>query len=464
MRKREGGGGGGYSGGGGGTYSSGGGGGGGSFVSGDSPYWKEGGNSFHVGMLILETPCGSGERLDKDGKCQDVDACSAVPCLGNSTCKDLPPPAPGNVHGRECTCNTGYAMVDGECQDVDACDSFPCGDSHEMCTDKAAPAANGTDGRMCACMPGYAYDSQNVCQDIDACEAHPCHAAAECTDLPPPADGSAAGRACACHPALTGDGVQDCSCDPGLEFNGTACNDIDACIDNACPDSAMTCTDLAAPAGNDAAGRKCMCPEGMMVDKTDPNRCQEINACDYFPCTNARCFDEPRGANATDGRQCVCNQGFTQQTESVCIEFDACENFPCAPNATCTDIVGGPMTDNGRTCECNQGFVGSGLDCFNIDACDQNVCSGDNEVCVDLPPPAGGDASGRECRCKPSYTRDGSNACVFVDYCNLQPCQAHSTCTPVEDGRVCDVRRRRKNEEEKKEEERGEERGEERED
>ena len=294
-------------------------------------------------------------------------------CPAGSTCKDLAPPAFGDATGRTCTCATGTFFNNSKCEEIDACKAFACAAS-EVCVDIAG-GANSTAGRTCECQTGYARNSQFACVDVNACLNNPClDADVQCSDLPPPA------------------------------------------LDN-------------------PAGRVCNCPNGAYIAPSDPHHCTDIDACVSYPCIGPSvCNDIQRGPNSTAGRTCACDNGYKLVGASNCVEYDACADFPCDANARCSDVFAGPLTAAGRLCTCNTGYTGSGETCSDLNACTGVTC-GTNEECVDQPPPA--DVTGYLCRCKPSYTRNAANQCFFVNYCANSPCQAQSTCVPIESGRVC---------------------------
>ena len=178
--------------------------GGGSFVHlAEGGMWIEGGNTFPTGAIIFDSPCRSGERLDQKGDCQNINACSLVPCPGNSSCVDLLPPAPGNGDGRTCMCNQGYVMVDDACEDIDACTNNRCPDWAMICTDLPAPAVDNAAGRTCTCPSGMTLEKPR-CREINACQYFPC-INARCFDEIRGLN-STQGRVCVCNSGTIADG------------------------------------------------------------------------------------------------------------------------------------------------------------------------------------------------------------------------------------------------------------------
>lgn len=97
-----------------------------------------------------------------------------------------------------------------------------------------------------------------------------------------------------------------CTCDPGFQWNGSECVDINECA-----------------AGTDDCGEHAICD------------------------------------NQTGDFDCACESGFIGDGRT-CTDVNECTESTddCAEYATCTNVAGG------FTCECANGFVGDGTDCF----------------------------------------------------------------------------------------------------
>lgn len=114
-----------------------------------------------------------------------------------------------------------------ECVDINACLTATCTGSNVVCVDKPAPAGNGPAGRTCECASGFILED-GVCKDIDACIDNPCPEHSTCTDLPG-GPNNATGRACMCLGDTSG---SECTCGDGYEAdNNHICKEIDACIE-----------------------------------------------------------------------------------------------------------------------------------------------------------------------------------------------------------------------------------------
>lgn len=255
----------------------------------------------------------------------------------------------------------------------------------------------------------------------------------------------------------------ECASDSDCELsaNGPSCDvaagsctvlQIDACIEHPCANG--TCTDLPAPAPNDASGRTCTCDSGYALVE---GACQNIDACNGNPCGGlATCLDLPPPAPGdSTGRTCSCGQGY-EYVSGACQDINACINNPCGGGAACQDHPPPARGDaSGRFCICSEGYSynystnacesicpagtyaisppGMGTQCVNIDACAANPCPSTQMTCTDLPPPALGDAAGRICACPAgtwahTYPMGMGTFCENINACDAYPCGANELC------------------------------------
>lgn len=195
------------------------------------------------------------------------------------------------------------------------------------------------------------------------------------------------------------------------------------------------------------------CPRGQSMEN---GKCVDLDACNLTPCDqNAKCTDLK---GATDGRECLCNVGYSGDGET-CEDIDACKAVPCGAFSTCVDKPP-PNRDNedGRTCTCSPGYTLNDDDrCIEINACKVTPCS-EHAICIDFPPPYNGTAAGRQCSCPDPFVGDGETcacgevglepkegSCQDADACAAAPCtQSKAQCTDSpfpapadESGRVC---------------------------
>ncbi|MBW1744744.1 MAG: hypothetical protein JRJ47_15165, partial [Deltaproteobacteria bacterium] len=101
-------------------------------------------------------------------------------------------------------------------------------------------------------------------------------------------------------------------------------------------------------------------------------------------CTDGDEYCKECDANAScaevDGHFiCVCDTGFEGDGVN-CLNVDECQNgtHNCDVNSTCTDTIGG------FECVCNSGFEGDGVNCLNVDECQNGTHNCDvNSTCTD---------------------------------------------------------------------------------
>jgi MYXO-CTERM domain-containing protein len=181
-------------------------------------------------------------------------------------------------------------------------------------------------------------------------------------------------------------GGYDCACDPGYEFDGTTCINIDECARNAddCDNDPIesTCMDT-------VGGFLCACNPGWTGGPNDGVTCDNVDEC---VTGTANCdFDGTDPANANYPSLAACNGA--QPPVGV---------LGCA--ASCTDTPGS------FTCACNVGWTGTGLACLDDNDCIPNPCQPVIEACVNeigLP---------RTCQCRPfAQQMDGSCRIVCGD-------------------------------------------------
>eukprot|EP00775_Hariotina_reticulata_P013895 gene13895-14014_t len=403
-------------------------------------------------------PCARGASNATCRDLPDINACDNPDneCGPDATCVDLPPPAPGTIFGRNCSCPVGTFYLDDEegCVDVNACREFPCRDPLAVCSDLTAPAENGPNGRRCTCgNVALIYDEVKGCfdprfVDIDACLSFPCTQTglgpATCSDLLNPAPNATVGRNCTCTV-------------PGQDYRSDAlgCQDSNACTAFPCTSSrpgSTVCTDLPQPAPNSAAGRTCNCTAPGYRYQNDVQGCvgNLFDACATSPCLNLNilspsvCTDLPGNAPATvAGRICNCSApGYAYVENRGCMDIDACKIAPCPVSANCEDLSApAPDGPTGRTCICRQaGLVYSEANgCFSnssgveVDACIPFPCTdgSDTAFCRDV---VGGPNSreGRRCACSNGFTYgNDSVGCVApeINACLQYPCRSNNSGT-----------------------------------
>ncbi len=412
----------------------------------------------------VKTDCAVAADCEKLGA---PSACHVWQCV-NNTCDDKNVPAAAGTacdNGQECdgadkcdgagTCAAGTAPVyfkdqsgkDNPCQ-LCTCDKNPDG----KCT-VPSTATNAT------CDDGDNCTTNDVCIPGGTCKG----SAKKC-DTP----------SNICYNNICDPATGSCNKTPDLTQNGVACDDSDACKENA------TClggecnngTIVVCNAGNPCLEPKCdavkgcsttpiALPNGATIACDDTNACTSNDACQKngtckgksvlidlqtLPCQNVLC-DAATGkvtyAPAADGDSCT--------DGNPCTKGDACLNQQCNGSALicndglpCTDDACDPKKCTGTLCgQCvatpksNGDACDDGNKCTSDDACSQGACTGlptdcdDKNTCTnDSCTPISG------CSHQPvltaSFCDDGDN-CTIVDKCVGSSCKGTAKdCTDTD--------------------------------
>ncbi|CAL1295986.1 unnamed protein product, partial [Larinioides sclopetarius] len=275
-------------------------------------------------------------------------------CANGGTC---------NTETGKCNCPTGTNGVN--CKNIEGCDQLNCQTKSATCVFDVA-------GKMptCKCNAGNFYFEEDDCHK--KCEKD---------------DYCANGGTCNTE---TG----KCNCPTGT--NGVNCKNIEGCDQLNCQTKSATCVfDVAGKmptckcnAGNfyfeeddchkkcekddycanggtcNTETGKCNCPTG-----TNGVNCKNIEGCDQLNCQtkSATCVFDVAGKMPT----CKCNAGNFYFEEDDC--HKKCEKDDnCANGGTCN-------TETGK-CNCTTGT--NGVNCKNIEGCDQLNCQTKSATCV----------------------------------------------------------------------------------
>ncbi|XP_076817142.1 uncharacterized protein LOC143462762 isoform X2 [Clavelina lepadiformis] len=138
---------------------------------------------------------------------------------------------------------------------------------------------------------------------------------------------------------------------------------------------------------------KCMC---VNVIANVEVHCEDMAVCSNdFDCRqNATCFGT--GTQLYNG-SCSCDEGYIGNGFiQPCTDFNECLVNICDNNSICTNSLGN------FTCTCTSGFTGDGLECSDINECDDNLLHncGDNALCTNV-------VGGFSCSCDVGFTGDG---------------------------------------------------------
>ncbi|XP_059351153.1 fibrillin-1-like isoform X4 [Daphnia carinata] len=310
--------------------------------------------------------CPSGYALDisNNKTCSDIDECSDQD-LPNFGCSHHCINLPGGV---ECKCTAGYKLRADQktCKDIDECAKENGGCSHEC--------VNLKGGMRCECPEGYRLSETDAktCQDIDECESGDQEAGHSCR-----ATGGT------CRNTL---GSYECICPEGFRTTGTACADIDECLNYKC---GGRCINL-------PGTYRCDCESGY---KLEGERCVDIDECQTLKPCKGSCTNLP------GSYRCDCEAGYRSEG-NACIDLDECSHRNGGCSHICVNTIGSfrctcnPGFDvshkNQSNCvdvnECRSNNGGCSQDCINTRGAYHCTCSdqyyleADGRTCIELPP------------------------------------------------------------------------------
>ena len=457
--------------------------------------------------------------------CNDINECvNGSICGTNQVCRNIP----GNY---SCSCKDGWTLSGSksdECEDLDECafglddcdpfaacfntnGSFTCKcmqgfeDKGRLCvnyqcrnrthnaTDSSVRNTTAAKEELCTCIDEY-LNSGRTCEDIDECKWGMFH----CPPSAPVCQNLIGGYECKC------DAVDNSSCDPvspcdssnntcnddmtciavGMEHycvcpdgytedqNGTACIDIDECIN---PQFYGSC-DANADCINRNGSFGCKCRLGFFQSG---DACFEINECDGTinwvvegqlqeckagvcastqTCIYRNMSSDGSGNNNTtlicacddsDNSAIDCVEAImeviqTEENVTTAISIPLYVTVNTTINATtnnktkfvhnCTESATCKNTAGSYKCICQEGFESNdgGWNCHDVDECLENSTCHSNATCSNT------DGSFR-CECKLGFNGNGLNNCSDVDECSLKSvnCSQNSVCVNTLGGYFC---------------------------
>lgn len=302
------------------------------------------------------------------------------------------------------TCLPGWVKntSTNKCDDVDEC-------AAKTHTCRLNECKNTPGSFQCLCGKGYT-GTLPACVDIDECKIgnHTCY-------------NGAAGVTC-----QNTKGSFQCACNAGWEgLHYVGANNTPYCSNqNECLNANVSKCHAQASCNDTHGSYVCLCNAGWSGNGTS---CYDVNECDKNSCHwkhGSVC------ANTVGSYTCNCRAGFKDDGNGKCENVNECTTTPVQSNcnslSTCID------TDGSFWCKCNAGYWGDGVNCSDIDEC-QNP-----KACAAVSPLAHSSqcrntVGSFKCDCQAGWVADAQENCLNVNECansTLNKCASESsTCT-----------------------------------
>ena len=423
-----------------------------------------------VGSYICR--CKAPNFISYNGACVDRNECVTDPCPFGYNCVN-------KNNGFDCVCALGYRKLNKTCHDIDECDENKnncdrhsmclnkqgghdcicksgfvknernkCVDDNEclygICTGKDVLCKNTIGSYECACNAGYIYRKWSDIQDTKYNHQYSSYRKsaakifreAGCIDFDECQDEDLGDEAvCKSEREFcwNTDGSHSCQCMQGWQRVGDECVDVNQCkLDDPCPDETVCHNTDGYP------GYECLCPDGYAEEfKVDKYRssnsedkmyvvCHDIDECSL----NSHICSEDRECQNTAGSySCVCTTGYAT-SGLECFDIDECEQYgQCDPGYKCKNTVGSFV------CLCGDGYVMNQQygHCVDLDECKLKLhdCK-TSEICVDS-------LGSYVCRCAAGYVDNGLNTCVDNNECmsDTHQCDERARCSNTEGSHEC---------------------------
>jgi len=334
--------------------------------------------------------CKEGYRLQTQGT---KSACMAINhCMYSGTCASFGSAATCSYTGAgtfDCMCPSGFQkdVSNTTCVEINSCktDNGGC-DANSTCI-KTTPGKN-----KCVCKTGFVSVGGQPCAPVDPCAANNggCDPNAVCNNTGP------GDRTCDCMANFTGNGVY---CEAAVQEDGNLtqgvnpCNTSDLDLKHNCDSKFGKCTQR-----KTATGFSCGCKAGYRCASNACTSCVAVDKC-LNPFNggcgmHAKCTQYDPTAPVV----CKCSTGYERATpNSSCTAINACAKSPCAAKQTCTQTGAGSFA-----CACVDGYeMSNGSACIPIDFCQGNVCDA-NARCVPRP-----ESLSYQCFCNADFNGDG---------------------------------------------------------
>lgn len=426
--------------------------------------------------------CGTGFALDANGRCRDVDECTAESevCALEAQCTN-------SAGGFGCTCNEPWVGDGFDC-------THPCAFQPPLCQNGGTCVEQSTTrGYRCDCPPDFrgldcgepepTFDcATTACDDKDPCTFDSCDQAQGCVFSVE--ERTVAGAVLVfCPQQLTfEDAAAVCESDglalaalnsPGLMLTATTTaeelamsslwiglndingdnvirwrdGDIPAAVQWCSAHSESSSLDCAAIAGNCLENRACSETHGFVCGPTIP--------CASNPCLNGGTCSSSAGV-----AECSCTGGWTGDTCET-PPVDPCASTPCLNGGTCSSPSGSAECSciggwTGETCElppagpcvpnpCKNGGTCSSpsaiAECSCINGWTGSMCETPPDPCATNPCLNGGTCSSpagsAECACIDDWTGAFCET-PSTDPCALSPCLNGGLCSSPSDTAECE--------------------------
>ena len=144
----------------------------------------------------------------------------------------------------------------------------------------------------------------------------------------------------------------------------------------------------------------CSCVNG--YEKEESGKCvPPADTNDTCSSASDICSDDASCTTYSNGgSQCICNTGFDGDGIN-CADINECENDVCPARSTCDN------TDGAFECTCHEGYQKIGKFCVDVNECQDSPCDGENQSCKNT------DGS-YECQCQTGYNLIGGDCELAV--------------------------------------------------
>jgi hypothetical protein len=402
---------------------------------------EEGGDCV-LGCTPLDPDCTPASGCERDGDCSDGLFCNGVELCNPLTKLCIAGVPPCSSTGGQCdeirdACSTPQegCTANGDCDDgmycngAERCNPFThaCAPGMRPCDDTGASATQTCVESTDSCISSSACQTNDDCDDGLFCDGvETCHVLS----------GLCLIGARPCHDLGT-NATETCT--EGVV--GAVCNPLPGCTTNGDCDDGLFCNGPETCASGDCAGGAAPCNPTTQTCNESQDACAPLPA----GCTtNADCNDglfcngneTCSSGTCSAGAPPDCNDGVACTADACNESADACDHLP--DHGDCDD---GMFCNGAETCSASGCQPGSSVNCNDGVACTADMCSEDNDACVNLDDDTACDdglfCNGSE-NCTPAGCQPGNDPCPgnFCDEAGNH-CVDCLTNTDCGDGLFC---------------------------